>query len=179
MNKVDPVLRFWFKETPEAKRFASDHALDTAIRARFGILHERLARTRAEGWRDDPRSILAAIIVLDQFSRNMFREDGRAFAQDALALELAKEAIEKGFDQQLSDTEKAFLYMPFEHSERLEDVERAVALLSPFGGETKEYALRHRNVIARFGRYPGRNKLLKRESTPEEVAFLEAHPAGF
>jgi uncharacterized protein (DUF924 family) len=179
MNQIDPVLRFWFKETPEAKRFARDPALDAAIRARFAILHAHLVATRAEAWRDTAKAMLAAVIVLDQFSRNMFRKDGRAFAQDALALELANEAITQGFDDDLTPVERHFLYMPFMHSERLEDVERSIALIAEVNAEAAEFGRRHRDVIARFGRYPGRNALLKRPSTPEEIAFLNEHPDGF
>ncbi|MEN7535958.1 DUF924 family protein [Aurantiacibacter flavus] len=174
------VLGFWFGEVPPDKRFAQDDAIDVKIAQRFGPLHAELTEGVPPAWRDDPRTMLAAIVVLDQFSRNMFRGDPRAYAQDEAALALAREALEKGFDKGMSGEEKQFLYMPFMHSERLADVERSITLMHAAGlAEGEEFARRHAEVIARFGRYPARNEALDRPTTAEEYAFLDQHPMGF
>ena len=174
------VLDFWLGEVPADKRFAQDDAIDVKIAQRFGPLHGELAEGVPPAWRDDPRTTLAAIVVLDQFSRNMFRDDPRAYAQDEAALALAREALGKGYDEGMSGDEKMFLYMPFMHSERLPDVEQSITLMRAADlSEAEEFALRHAAVIARFGRYPARNASLGRATTSEEYAFLDEHPMGF
>ena len=178
--KAGDVLHFWLEEVPADKHFARDDALDATIAERFGALHAELAQGVPAHWTADPRSLLAAVIVLDQFSRNLFRDDGRAYAQDAAALALSCKALAAGDDAGMTALEKQFLYMPFMHSEQLADVERSIALMQSAGlDEAEEFARRHTAVIARFGRYPSRNAALGRTSTAEEEAFLADNPSGF
>ena len=176
------VLRFWFGEGAEygvehKRWFQKDAAFDLEVRRRFLDLHEELARTRA--WLDAPRDCLARIIVLDQFPRNMFRGTPRAFATDSLALAAARHAISSVYDRDWHRVEKIFGYLPFEHSESLADQERACELMRPLGDELYDYALRHHRIIARFGRFPHRNAILGRQSTPEELEFLQQPGSGF
>ena len=147
------------------------------MRERFGPTHAAAAARELEGWRASAEANLALVIVLDQFSRNIYRGDALAFAQDEHARECAEEAIERGDDLGMLPIERQFLYLPFEHSERLDDQERALDLFRSLEvfEETREligWARRHHAVVARFGRFPHRNAILGRESTPEEVAFL-------
>ena len=180
LQRAEEVLAFWFDEVGPAQRFRRDEALDREIDARFSTLHSELARGVPQEWQSDPRTLLAAVIVLDQFSRNLFRDDPRAFAQDAAALALAKHGIAAGFDAGLSREEKQFLYMPLMHSEDLSDVEHCIDLMRGAGHtEGEDFARRHAQVIARFGRYPGRNAALGRTSTAEEEAFLADNNSGF
>jgi uncharacterized protein (DUF924 family) len=176
------VLRFWFGEGAdygvEHKRwFQKDSAFDAEVRRRFVGLHEELAQGGA--WLDTPHDCLARIVVLDQFPRNMFRGTPRAFATDALALSAARHAIASGYDRGWQRVEKIFGYLPFEHSESLADQERACELMRPLGEELYDYALRHHRIIERFGRFPHRNAILGRESTPEEIEFLKQPGSGF
>lgn len=177
----EDVLRFWFEETPAKKRFATDPELDAEIARRFGALHAELSQDVPAAWTQTAHGLLAAVIVLDQFSRNLFRTDGRAYAQDAAAKALTERALAAGFARTLTPTELNFLYLPLMHSEDLADVERAQALLEAQPGLEDAVAagLRHLEVIRRFGRYPARNRALGRPSTPEEAAFLERRPHGF
>ena len=169
MTTPDAVLTFWFDKLVPEQRFARDDTLDAQIARRFGKLHAVLARAVPNDWTATPRSLLATVVVLDQFSRNLFRDDARAFAQDAAALALAKEAISRGWDTNLSAVERQFLYMPLMHSEALADVECCIALMHVAGHAAGEaFAQRHAAVIARFGRYPARNAAFGREMTPEE-----------
>jgi uncharacterized protein (DUF924 family) len=180
MNEAEAVIDFWLRETPPDKRFARDAALDAEIARRFGALHRRLAESVPPEWTADPRAMLGAIIVLDQFSRNMFRDDPRAFAQDPAALRLAWQMVVNGWDMQLSALERQFVYLPFEHAEDLAAADQSVALFTALGDELAlDYARRHHAVIARFGRYPGRNRALGRESSKDELKFLADHPEGF
>lgn len=180
MTAWDEVLDYWFGEVPAAKRFARDATLDAEIARRFGDLHARLAAGVPDDWRSGARGTLAAIIVLDQFSRNLHRDQFRAYACDPAARALALDAIEQGLDTRLTEIERVFLYLPLEHSERLADVERAAALMDTFEDpEPAAYARRHAGVIRRFGRYPARNAALGRESTAAETAFLAEKPQGF
>ena len=183
------VLDFWFgtgaargKARPEWYR--KDAGFDEEIRRRFGALLEAAARGERESWRGTPESMLALVVVLDQFSRNLFRGDARAFAQDAHALECAREALARGDEAVLSPVERQFLYMPFEHSENLADQELAVERMASLDAyeETRgiaEWARRHEAIIRRFGRFPHRNAALGRASTPEEVEFLKQPGSGF
>jgi uncharacterized protein (DUF924 family) len=175
---VDDVLKFWFEEIESKAWFTKCDAFDAEVRGRFASLHESLLRDQIPVPRT-ARAYLAEIIVLDQFSRNLFRNSARAYAADSKALARAKEAIQLGFDQALSDRERAFVYMPFMHSESLKDQETCVELFSKLGNaESTRYAIEHRDIVARFGRFPHRNAILERKSTPEEGAFMETH-AGF
>ena len=181
------VNAFWFGDPPGPSRvewFRKDPAFDQRIRTRFGELHARAARGELDGWRSQPQSMLALVVVLDQFSRNLFRGDARAFAQDAHALECARQAIARGDDRMLLPVQRQFLYLPFEHSESLEDQERGLALMQELEAfeatrGCSEWALRHRDIVKRFGRFPHRNAALARESTAEEVEFLEQPGSGF
>lgn len=178
--EAEDVLQFWLVETPVELRFVRDKALDATVRDRFGALHARLAKKLPPAWRETPRALLAAIIVLDQFSRNLFRDDPRAYASDVVARTLVGEALEKGWDQLLGVEERWFLYMPLMHSENLADQERSVALYRGLGmREVLDFAVRHRDQIARFGRFPQRNEALERENTEAEEAFLEKPESPF
>ena len=173
---VDEVLNFWFRELTPEDWFQQKDATDRAIRERFLRLHSDLQRNFPEEALRDPRAALAAIIVFDQFPRNMFRRTPEAFSTDPLALKLAKNAVENGLDKELTVQERQFLCMPFQHSEALEDQERSVELFEATGDkEGIRYAIEHRDIIARFGRFPHRNRALGRESTPEELSFMKGH----
>ena len=168
------VLTFWFEELTPEQWFKTFPAVDATIHRRFGETHARAVRAELFEWRDSPEGRLAEIIVLDQFSRNLFREDGRAFAADSMSLALAQEAIRTGADQQLKGPQIAFLLMPFMHSESLAIHDIAGKLFSRPGLERNlESQIQHRAVLERFGRYPHRNAALGRPSTAEEQAFLK------
>ncbi|MFN0217783.1 MAG: DUF924 family protein [Hyphomicrobium sp.] len=174
------VLDFWFGELTRADWFRKDEAIDAAIRARFFELYELLARDAVDDALAHPDASLAAILVLDQFSRNMFRGTPRAFATDAKAREIADRAVRQGFDAALPIERRVFIYLPFEHSETPEDQNRAVALLTALGdAEYGRYAQAHADVIRRFGRFPHRNAILGRASTPDEAAYLAEPGSGF
>jgi len=176
------VLRFWFGEGTDYGKahkrwFVKDAAFDAEVRKRFADLHERL--THNPEWLDERRSCLARIIVLDQFPRNMFRGTPRAFESDALALEAARHMVASGWDATLRPVEKQFVYLPFEHSEALTDQERACELMRPLGQELYDWALRHKAIIERFGRFPHRNAIVARASTAEEIEFLKQPGSSF
>ena len=177
---IDAVLSFWFEENGPKQWFTKDVPLDDAIRARFGALQARAVNGELADWRQTARGALAEIIVLDQFPRNLYRDDARAFACDTQALDAAKAALAIGFDQALGETERVFMYLPFEHSEAAEDhkisVKHCAALSDP---SCLEWAEKHKAIIDRIGRYPHRNAALGRESTAEEVAFLEEDGSSF
>jgi uncharacterized protein (DUF924 family) len=169
----DEVVRFWFEELEPKNWFRRDTSVDAAIKTRFGEIYQHLKDGVPEDWLDTPKGYLAAIIVLDQFPRNMFRDDARAFATDGAALALAKRAIAQVFDKRLAPEERAFLYMPFQHAEDAQDQARSVGLFTALGNPFNlDFALRHQAVIDRFGRFPHRNQVLGRASTAEEEAFL-------
>jgi uncharacterized protein (DUF924 family) len=183
------VLDFWFgpldSRGPQRREwFAKDAAFDAVIRERFGELHERASRRQLEGWRASAEPMLALVIVLDQFSRNLYRDEARAFAQDEHARDCAVEALMRKDDLGLLPVQRQFLYLPFCHSEDLTDQEKAVELnrsLDRFE-ETREqvmWAEKHRAVIARFGRFPHRNAVLGRTSSPEEIEFLAGPGSRF
>jgi uncharacterized protein (DUF924 family) len=173
-GEAGDVLRFWFKElTPE--QWWRDQTLDQQIAARFLDTYFSLRRSVPETWRDSPHGMLAAVLVLDQFPRNMFRGRAAAFATDAQARQLADDALLRGFDAGLSVDERLFLYLPFEHSENREDQARALDLISALGNaQYTDFARQHKQVIDRFGRFPQRNSALVRVSTLEEEAYLAA-----
>ena len=174
------ILYFWFEELDPPQWWKKDEDLDRHIIARFSELHARATRCELFAWRDDYRGRLAEIIVLDQFSRNMFRNSPRAFANDALALALAQEALSAGVEQDLSQQERNFLYMPFMHSESLQIHEVAVGLFERNGLQgSLDYEMKHKRIIERFGRYPHRNQVLGRKSTATELEFLKHPGSGF
>ena len=182
------VLDLWFgaPDSPEygqarAAWFQKDEAFDAEIQKHFGGLHAAAAHGMLNHfWWDEPLGNLALVIALDQFSRQLYRGDAKAFAQDAHALKLAKHALDQGFDKEALPVQKLFWYLPFEHSEDLEDQDRCIELFKPLGNaEWTRYAEEHRAVIARFGRFPHRNAALGRENTPEEEAYLAEPGSGF
>ncbi|PKG53055.1 DUF924 family protein [Halomonas sp. MES3-P3E] len=172
------VLDFWFEELTPAQWFKKDLEMDRKIQARFGELHAQAARCECYPWRKTAEGRLAEIIVLDQFSRNIFRDDARAFATDALAL--AQEAVAAGADAELTPQQRAFLYMPYMHSESAAIHALAMKLFDQPGLENNlDFEVRHKAIIDRFGRYPHRNALLGRASTDEELAFLKQPGSSF
>lgn len=175
------LLGFWFGELEAKDYWTRSDALDDRIRRKFGALHETAAEGGLDHWQETPEGALALVIALDQFPRNMYRDDPRAFATDATALAVAERAIERGFDRKLPNERCMFLYMPFEHSEDLAVQERSLEVFRRLGlaDETYGYVLRHHEIIARFGRFPHRNRVLGRETTPEEAAFLEEPNSSF
>jgi uncharacterized protein (DUF924 family) len=174
------VIQFWFEEIEPKQRFVKDLDFDELIRTRFFSLHERARACELYTWREHPLDSLAEVIVLDQFSRNLFRDSPVAFAYDNLALALAQEAIRRKFDQELTSEQKAFLYMPFMHSESQEIHEIALFLFDQPGLENNfNFEVKHKVIIDRFGRYPHRNKILGRKSTEEELAFLKEPGSSF
>lgn len=175
----DDVLSFWFKENGREQWFGKEAAFDAEIRRRFGEAVNQARDGKLERWVEAPHSCLALIILIDQFSRNIYRQSPLAWSADAHALALAKLALEKGYDAELAQTERAFMYMPFMHSEDLADQIRCVELTennvdggSEFNQANYEAALEHRDIISQFGRFPHRNEVLGRKSTPEEREYL-------
>lgn len=194
MEKVAEVLRFWFGDPEDAAGeygrqrqvwFKKDPAFDDIIRQRFLGDVEQAMGGALEAWRDQPRLCLALLLLLDQFPRNLFRGEARSFAGDRIALDTAYHALERGYDQQVLPVERIFFYLPLEHSENLADQDRSVELVQalhaadPGFASTLDYALRHREVIQRFGRFPHRNEILGRETTPEEAEFLQQPGSRF
>jgi uncharacterized protein (DUF924 family) len=176
---VGEVIRFWFEELTRDQWFARSDSLDAQIRRRFLALHERLVASDAAGV-SAPRALLAAIIVLDQFSRNMFRGTPRAYASDAIARRLSKTALQNGFDAGMTEGERNFLYLPFQHSEDREDQGLSLRLFENLGNEEwTRYARAHKAIIDRFGRFPHRNATLGRTSTADEIALLDEHMGSF
>jgi len=185
--RAEDVLAFWFGEGADYGRrhkrwFEKQPGFDAEVAQGFLGLYERLAGGRE--WLDRARERLSRILVLDQFPRNMFRGTARAFATDALALETARLAVQRGDDQMMLPVERLFLYLPFEHSEALEDQERACTLTAPLDAfpetdDAHRYALAHRDVIRRFGRFPHRNAIIGRESTAAELEFLKQPGSSF
>jgi uncharacterized protein (DUF924 family) len=172
------VLQFWFDVDPK-NWFVKDPAFDADVRSRFLALQEAAAAGRLAHWADAPRSCLALVIALDQFPRNMFRGEVRAFATDPQARVAARVILQRGWDKPMSPSERLFAYLPFEHSEALEDQNLACELLQDFDDELRRYAERHREIIRRFGRFPHRNGILGRQSTPAETEFLKTPGSGF
>ena len=186
-HRADEVLAFWFGEGADyGKRhkrwFVKTPAFDAEVTARFRDLHARLSVN--DEWLDPARDCLARILVLDQFPRHIYRGRPEAFASDAVALAAAQHALERGYDRDRLPVERLFFYLPFMHSERLEDQDRATALCDPLRAfpetdDTHRFALAHREVIRRFGRFPHRNAILGRASTPEELEFLKQPGSSF
>jgi uncharacterized protein (DUF924 family) len=199
-DKAQAVLDFWFgpldahgqANAEHARRwFAKDEAFDHEVGERFSESYAAIAAARHEGWLEQPRGRLAYVIVLDQFSRNMFRGSPRAFDRDAQALAAAADGVARAHDRPLTLDERAFLYMPFMHSEALSMQDRSVALFSALAAEAAppeqrdrlaaalKYAIAHREIIARFGRFPHRNKVLQRTTTRAEMEFLQQPGSDF
>jgi uncharacterized protein (DUF924 family) len=175
-----PILHFWFQEISPAQWWKADPAFDELITQWFADVHRQASRSELFEWRTDPGGRLAEVIVLDQFSRNMYRGNGRAFENDALALALAQEAVAGKADAALTTDERIFLYMPYMHSES-KVIHQVAERLFREGTPPSNYdfELRHKAIIDRFDRYPHRNAALGRESTAEEVAFLAGSGSRF
>jgi uncharacterized protein (DUF924 family) len=169
----DEILRFWFHDIQPAQWWKVDPAFDALLRERYAALLECAARAECQAWRDSTHGRLAEIIVLDQFSRNIHRGTPRAFAQDGMALVLAQEAVAGGALEALEPVERAFLLMPWMHSEsRLIHMEAEHLFEAWAPADNHDFELRHKAIIDRFGRYPHRNAILGRASSAEEEAFL-------
>lgn len=181
MSALEDVLGFWFAGGREAQWFTVSEAFDGEVR-RALLPHFEAARIgKYDVWRREPRGCLALCILLDQVPRNVFRGTPRAFASDAAARAVTRHAVARGFDRALSERERMFLYLPLEHSEDLKDQEDCVRLVAGLkeGTEFLDYAKRHRDIIARFGRFPHRNAVLGRESSEEELEFLKQPNSSF
>ncbi len=176
------ILHFWFEEVQPQQWFQAGPDLDALIAEKFLATYEMAKDGLCDSWASDEDGALALCILLDQFPRSMFRGKPEAFATDRKALLIVKEAISKGFDQILEPVKRGFLYVPFQHSEELRDQNRSVELMEAMGDDNPagyDYALRHRVVIEKFGRFPHRNEVLGRTSTTEELEHLKEHPSGF
>lgn len=174
------ILTFWFDEIDQSKWWEKDTQLDQLIIEKFSEIHSAAAKGELFEWRLTPKGRLAEIIILDQFSRNMFRGSAQAFSYDAIGLVLAQEAVSAGADKHLSASEAMFLYLPFMHSESLNIHQQAIKLFSRAGLENSlDFELKHKAIIDKFGRYPHRNDALGRRSTPEEIEFLTQPNSAF
>ena len=188
--KAEEVLEFWFGREDEPgfgefreAWFRKDPEFDQMVRDRFQDLYEGAARGDLDAWKDEAHSCLALAILLDQFPRNMFRGDPRSYATDRKAQEIAEYAVDRALDRELPAFQRMFLYMPFMHSEDLEHQRRSVELFGVLGGEddgdSSHYAVQHMEIIERFGRFPHRNEVLGRQTTPEEAEFLTQPGSSF
>jgi len=176
----EDVLKFWFEEITPSQWWKKDAEFDQLIAKRFADIHARARRCELYLWRENGRGRLAEIIVLDQFSRNMFRDSPQAFANDQMALVLTQEAVSLGIDLQLPPVERGFIYLPFMHSESIAIHEVAEEIYRKHGGVSGlEWELKHKAIIRRFGRYPHRNAVLGRKSTREEIDFLKQPNSSF
>ena len=170
----DDVLAFW-RAAGEQKWFGKNDAFDAEIKSRFLPTYEAAAKGALADWEATPEGALALTIVLDQFPRNMFRRDARAFAADAAARAVADRALARGFDRQVPEDQRLFFYLPFEHSEAMADQDRCCALIKALGNpDLLHWAELHADIIRRFGRFPHRNAVLGRTTTPAEKAYLDA-----
>lgn len=192
MTQPQTILDFWFGPVSDPKYgqprqvwFVKDPQFDLQIQERFGGIHQQAARGELQTWQEDPWPCLALIILLDQFSRNLFRGQPQAFASDPLALAAAQQGIDRGFESSFLPVQRWFLYLPFEHSEDLNHQLRSVQLFEtldqsdPEQAKSLTYARRHLEVIQRFGRFPHRNLILGRPSTAEEIEFLHQPGSRF
>lgn len=189
-ERASEILRFWFGEPedgavrPRGVWFQKDEEFDAGISDRFAADYERAAAGELDGWLQTPRGALALTILLDQFPRNLFRGSPRAHETDARARSVARAALDLGHDARVQPVERWFFYLPFEHSEDLEDQRLSVSLFDALGDDEESrnvygYAVRHEEIIERFGRFPHRNAVLGRESTPEEEEFLSQPGSTF
>jgi uncharacterized protein (DUF924 family) len=190
MKSLAPeVLRFWFGDGTDYGKvhkrwFEKDPTFDARVTKHYQKLHQEMLDGGHREWLQTPRACLARSIVLDQFPRHIYRGSARAFSSDPLALEAAKHLIAQGWDRDMLPVERMFAYLPFQHSESLEEQERACALCKPLAAfpetpDAHRYALAHRGIIRRFGRFPHRNAALGRASTPEELEFLKLPGSSF
>jgi uncharacterized protein (DUF924 family) len=191
MLQAEAILEFWFGKPDEADYgksrkvwFTKNPEFDDEVRSRFLNVHNQAAAGELNDWNATPQGCLALIILLDQFPRNMFRGQPQAFATDPQALAYARHAVTQGFDKELPKLQRWFVYLPFEHSENLADQRQCVELCEQLGDEPEmreaiDYAYRHLRVIERFGRFPHRNQILGRETTPEEAEFLKQPGSSF
>lgn len=173
MTQANEVVAFWRDAGPD-KWFARDDAFDARFREGFLDAHFAAARCELGHWMDDATGALALVLLLDQFPRNCFRRSGHAYASDPLARHYAARAVEDGLDARVDPALRVFMYLPFEHSENIDDQARSIELMRLVDAGYMQYAVAHRDVIARFGRFPHRNRELGRENTPEEQAWLDA-----
>lgn len=180
MSEIDTVLNFWFEEIEPAQWWKKDPEFDQVISDRFRDLHKQARQCELFRWRQTPHGRLAEIIVLDQFSRNIYRDNWRAFASDPLALALAQGAVRYGADELLDQQHRNFLYLPYMHSESLKIHEQAIKLYEQkTEPSTLNFEKRHKVIIEKFGRYPHRNEVLGRESSPLEIEFLKEAGSSF
>ena len=177
---ANDILDFWFSDRVKQKWWEKDETFDAEIRSRFLDLYTRVLHVDMYHWEEHPRSILALIILMDQFPRNMFRGKPESYVTDDYAVDLCKKAIIQGFDEKFTDEEKIFLYIPLMHSEDIKDQELSVELYEKAGlAENHKFAILHMDVIKEYGRFPHRNKILGRKNTPEEEVYLQDPNAGF
>lgn len=180
-HKAQEILDFWFKETPTEKRFKKDEVFDQKIRDRFLNDYELASKNEYDDWQDQPMSALALVIIFDQFSRNMFRNDKKAFDQDHKTRLIVNDAVYAGYLEAMNESQRFFMILPLIHSEEITDHEMANYLLGKYLREHEEYNKikkfwnDHSKVIRQFHRYPQRNKVLGRESTQEEILFLDRY----
>ncbi|HEY9841994.1 MAG: DUF924 family protein [Candidatus Sericytochromatia bacterium] len=197
MSAFQEILDYWFAgleagdtQALTKRWFMGGAEQDAELQARFGALLAEAEAGGLQGWEHEPGSLLALVILLDQFSRNLHRGSGRAFANDVRAVGLARKALDLGWDRQFPPLQRVFFYLPFEHSEEIEDQHRSIELFESLVSEASaelrgmlagylDYARRHRDVVVRFGRFPHRNARLGRSSTPEEEAFLQEPGSSF
>lgn len=176
----EEILSFWFEEATPQQWWGKDEQFDELIKHRFGDIHQQATKCELFGWRSEPLGRLAEIIVLDQFSRNIYRDEVLAFAADSLALGLAQEGVRLKVDEHLSVSQRTFFYMPYMHSESKMIQQQSVALFRNNGVENNiDFAIQHKKIIDRFGRYPHRNSILGRPSTVEEIEFLTQPGSSF
>lgn len=176
------ILSFWFDETAPQLWFQVNEDFDQRVRDRFADVYDLARLGACDDWRGDPDGCLALCLLYDQFPRNMFRGTPRAYECDKQAIVVAKLAVAKGFDQVIAPVRRRFVYLPFQHAENLADQKKSVALFEKLRGDdpvSYEYAQRHFKVIEQFGRFPHRNVILHRNSTPDETAFLGETPGGY
>ena len=179
-SEAKEVLNFWFEEIDQSCRWTKDSQFDETINHRFMPLITSAKKCELFGWRNTAKGRLAEVIILDQFSRNVFRNTAEAFAADSLALALAQEAVSLGKHLELTDVERTFLFMPYMHSESLIIHDIALILFKENGIQSNlDFEIAHRNIIQQFGRYPHRNEILNRASTPAETAFLSQPGSSF
>jgi uncharacterized protein (DUF924 family) len=180
MATVKDILNFWFEETEPEQQFEKNPVFDETIRSRFGAANEAAVAGDMDHWEADPASCLALVILLDQFSRNMFRDNARMYESDAKVLAIAKRAVVDGGYKSLPQDQQRFLFLPYEHSEDLEDQKTCMALMGALDDKRNvEYAWSHLVIVERFGRFPHRNAIVGRTSTAEEIAFLKEPNSSF